>query len=134
MSSRLKTVRRVAQLRETGARAAAGAARRAVGDAEMLRDSKLDELSRTTLSSPGAGLVAEGARRARLAVALVEAGAAIVVRVQEQEQAVQHYVAASRTTHLVSEVCARHDIAAEATKEAATQRLMDDLAGTRKNT
>ena len=128
--SRLETVRRVALVRETAARAAAAALQRAHAEAGATRVARVEELSRTGFRSGSAQLaLADGAQRGRLSASVTDASADLAAADVQRLIGVQSALTATRNARLLDKVCDRHRSEALAAGEAVTQRLLDDLSG-----
>lgn len=132
MTSRLETVRRVAELREAGARAAVAAATAARSAAEQHHAERLTALAGLRLTGGSSALLrSEMDGAARLGASMTEARQSADAREQERSAAVAGWVDATRRAQLLTEVCARHREQRAAGAELADQHLLDDLAARR---
>jgi flagellar export protein FliJ len=131
-ASRLETVRRVAVLRTTAARAAVGAAgaRR-----DLARAHHAEQVAELAGSAVSGGSSAEVQARflgiQRLADDVTQAAQEVQVREQERETALAGWSHSARRARLLDDVCARHRAEHEAAGELRTQHLLDDLAARR---
>lgn len=131
-TSRLETVRRVAELREAAARAAVAAAQAARVQAEQEHVERVAAVAGRRLNAgPADGVRDQLAATARLADAAGAAARAVALREDDRRAAVAGWVDATRRARLLGEVCTRHREERESALEKQTQHLLDDLAGSR---
>ena len=129
----LLTVRRVAELREAGARSAVVAATLASAQAERLAVARLAELKVSDLPGGTAGEVMAAAEaRMRLATASTQARRAAAEKEVQRREAVRAWSAASRRTTVLTEAVARQRAEHEAVLNLGVQRMLDDLAARRR--
>ena len=131
-ASRLETVRRVAVLRTTAARAAVGAAGARQQTAQAHHEARVAGLAGTRLVAGTAAEVQAGLQSlARLADDVNEAGREVRLREDERRTAVLGWTDAARRARLLDDVCARHRAERDAAAEKRTQHVLDDLAARR---
>lgn len=131
--SGLQTVRRVAELREAGARNAVAAATQARADAEQVAADRLAQLEASTLPGGNAGaLIAAAEVRSRLAVASTQARREVAEKEVHRREAVTAWSAASRRTTVLTEAVDRQRAELEAVRNTGVQRMLDDLAARRR--
>lgn len=131
--SGLQTVRRVAELREAGARNAVAAATQAQAEAEHAAVQRLALLEASTLPGGAAGeLIAAAAARSRLAVASTQARREVAEKEVHRREAVSAWSAASRRTSVLTGAVDRQRAEQEAAHHLGVQRMVDDLAARRR--
>jgi hypothetical protein len=131
--SGLQTVRRVAELREAGARNAVAAATQARADAEQVAADRLAQLEASTLPGGNAGALRAAAEvRSRLAVASTQARREVAEKEVHRREAVIAWSAASRRTTVLTEAVDRQRAELEAVRHTGVQRMLDDLAARRR--
>lgn len=131
--SGLQTVRRVAELREMGARSAVAAATTAAAEAEQTALRRLALLEASTLPGGSAGeLIAAAEVRARLAGASSQARRDAAEKERERQSAVDAWSAASRRTTVLTGAVDRQRAEQEAIRNLGVQRMLDDLAARRR--
>ncbi|MDP9407744.1 MAG: hypothetical protein M3P95_07745 [Actinomycetota bacterium] len=131
--SGLQTVRRVAELREAGARNAVAAATQARADAEQAAVERLAQLEANMLPGGSTGaLIAAAEVRSRLAVASTQATREVAEKEVHRREAVGAWSAASRRTSVLTEAVDRQRAELEAVRHTGVQRMLDDLAARRR--
>jgi flagellar biosynthesis chaperone FliJ len=131
--SGLQTVRRVAELREAGARNAVAAATQARADAERAVVERLAQLEASTLPGGSAGdLIAAAEVRSRLAAASTQARREVAEKEVRRREAVSAWSAASRRTSVLTGAVDRQRAEHDAAQNLDVQRMLDDLAARRR--
>jgi hypothetical protein len=131
--SGLQTVRRVAELREAGARSAVAAAAQAQAEAERAAVERLALLEASTLPGGAAGdLIAAAATRSRLAAASTQARRDVAEKEVHRLGALSAWSAASRRTTVLTGAVDRQRAEQEAAHHLGVQRVLDDLAARRR--
>ena len=126
-------MRRVAELREAGARSAVAAATLACAEAEQVAVARLAALEISSLPGGTAGEVMAAAEaRMRLATASTQARRDVAEKEVQRREAVSAWSAASRKTTVLTEAAARQRAEHEAVLNRGVQRMLDDLAARRR--
>ena len=129
----LQTVRRVAELREAGARNAVAAATQARADAERAAAERLALLEASALPGGSAGeLIAAAEVRTRLAAASTQARREAAEKEVHRREAVSAWSAATRRTTVLTEAVDRQRAEHDAVRNLGVQRMLDDLAARRR--
>lgn len=127
--SGLQTVRRVADLREAGARTAVAAATRARAEAERVAAEREAQLAASELPGGRAGeLIAAAETRSRSAVTSMKARRDAADAEVQRREAIRAWTAAARRTSVLGEAVERQRLQTETARHAAVQRTLDDLA------